>query len=392
MSRLLPALLLLAACSSTDTKVALNTPVIDTLPGGIVRVTNPGPTAWADTNGWRFVLERVIAPSPGETGELADPRDIVVDSHGRIFVVDHDPEIGLKSFAPDGTFLQRFGRLGSGPGEFRSAVLMIANDTLVIHDPQLGRTTTYSTDGAFLRVWGTMCCHNRPLRASDAGRAPIPGTVLPDTTDTSGNPEAGISGVVWYAVDGTPRDTMLFPPQPEKPSWRIGDETNYSINTIPFQPGLSGRFAPDGTYLYGHQREYQIVVTRTGTDTLRLIRATVGTVPLPDSLRTQAVERYIRRDPRWRGVARVEDIPTTYPLWTSVTADGAGNIWVALPGPTGDSHQFDVFTPEGILWGRVSSPLTAVGRTYWSADRVYQLTENAETDLPEIRVYRIERL
>ncbi len=383
--------LAVAACGEAGARAALNPPVIDTLPGGIVRVHNTGPTAWADTNGWKLVLERTIAPGQGEPGELSEPRDIVADSRGHVFVVDRDPDIAIKEYGPDGAYLQRFARKGSGPGEFENAALMLTRDTLVIHDSRQARTSTFTTGGQFIKVWPTFCCHGRPLLASDAGLVPIPGSIKPDT---SADGEAQLftgAGVVWYALDGTPHDTLLFPPEPEQPFWRMGGKNDFSINTIPYQPGLSGRFGPDGRYYYGYQRDYRILVTRTGHDTLRMFEYAASPVPIADSLRQQAVEGFIREDPRWKGVAKVEDIPTTFPLWSRFTIDGANNVWVLLPGPKGEGDHWQVFTPAGVLLGDVPAPFAETYRTYWTTDRVYQVTENPDTDLPEIRIWRIDR-
>ena len=57
-------LALLSACSAASGK-ALNEPVTDTLPGNIVRVENTGPTEWADTSGWKLVLDQTIQPPEG---------------------------------------------------------------------------------------------------------------------------------------------------------------------------------------------------------------------------------------------------------------------------------------------------------------------------------------
>ncbi len=381
----------LAGCTSAGARAALSVPVIDTLPGGIVRVHNTGPTLWADTTGWALVLERTIAPGPGEPGELSEPRDIVADSQGRIYVVDRDPEITIKRYAADGSYLGHFGRKGSGPGEFENATLMITHDTLVIHDSRQSRTSTFTTDGDFIRVWSDLCCFNRPLLASNAGLVPIPGTIAPDTTDGDGAPMFAGSGAIWYRLDGTVRDTMFFPDEPEQPVWRMGDKNNYSINTIPFQPGLVGRFGPDGRFTYGLQSAYRLLVSASGRDTVRIFEYAADPAPLPDSLRQQAVDDYIRQDPRWKGVARLEDIPTSYPLWSNLGITQLGETWVLLPGPRGEGDHFDVFDRQGILLGQVPAPFSQLYRTYWGADRIYQVTENETTDLPEIRIWRIDR-
>ncbi len=388
---LLFACAVMGSCTPNDSRLTTHAPTIDTLPNGAIHVVNTGPTAWADTNGWRLVLERTIAPAPGEPGELGEPRDIVVDSRGNILVADYDEGPVIKRFGPDGTFLGQFGRRGSGPGEFQNAALMITRDTLVIHDSRQARTSTFTADGTFLQTWTSLCCEQRPLLAGD-GVAPVPGMIKPDTTsNTQGRLMSG-SGAIWYALDGSVRDTTIFPPQPEQPVWRMGDQNDWSINTIPYTAGIRGRFAPDGRYYWGLQGSYRIVVTRTGHDTLRIIEGVPPTpATIPESLRVEQIERYHRQDERWRAVAKLEDIPTTWPMWSSFVVDQSNHLWVLLPGPRGEGEYWDVFDPDGVLLGRVPAPFDQLWRTFWGSDRVYQVTENPQTELPEIRVWRVER-
>ncbi len=101
-------LLTLTACSS-GAGTTLNPPTVDTLPGGIV-----------------------------------------VDSRGRIFVLDRKPTL-IKVYASDGTFNGTIGREGSGPGEFQQwGILTIRRDTLYHHDPRQVRTQAFTPDGALI--------------------------------------------------------------------------------------------------------------------------------------------------------------------------------------------------------------------------------------------------
>jgi len=56
-------------------------------------------------------------------------------------------------FNPQGDFVRSFGKVGDGPGEFRSMYLLhIVGDVLSIHDTIHLRTTLYKTDGTLLEV------------------------------------------------------------------------------------------------------------------------------------------------------------------------------------------------------------------------------------------------
>ena len=104
--------LLLIGCGDTGHSGPAR-PVIDTLPGGVVRVRNPGPSGWSDSSGFRLVEELTIAGVAGETSELANPSMLAVDKDGRIYVSDG----AIKLFGADGSFIRTVGRDGAGPGE-----------------------------------------------------------------------------------------------------------------------------------------------------------------------------------------------------------------------------------------------------------------------------------
>jgi hypothetical protein len=382
------ALFALGACSAGGAKHALNAPKIDTLPGGIVRVTNSGPTGWADTSGWKLVLERSIAPGENSPGQINRSNGIVADSRGRIFILDSKPTV-IKIYAPDGTFVGTIGREGSGPGEFKSwGMLTISRDTLFEHDPNQSRTQSFTADGAFIHGWTSLCCWQMAVSADDSGRTTVPGMIRPDSTAKSFLAGAGY---IRYHADGRAVDTIILPPQSPVKSWQLNDKDNQMTMSVPMTPGRQGTFNRAGHYVWGNQAGYTIVVSRTGLDTLRLFSATAGTVPIPDSIRQDAFDVVIKNNPALKSVAKLGDVPTNYPLWTAITVDGNGNHWVLRPGPKSEGDILDVFTPDGVLLGAVPAPFNGLYRTYWTRDRVYALQEDEATGAQAIKVYRIER-
>lgn len=107
----------------------------------------------------------------------------------------------IRLFAPDGTFLQSFGRKGQGPGEFNNLwSLQRSGDTLIAVDAA-GRTQVFSADGTLLRSY------SRPLLPN--GRSPGRAGFLSD------------GSAIVYGVDRqgeTPQaDAMLW--------WRVQRQT-----------------------------------------------------------------------------------------------------------------------------------------------------------------------
>src|SRR5687767_2183337 len=93
-------------------------------------------------------LKELLVISGEETGEyLTTVSDITVDRRGRIYVAqpqDHS----IIVFEKTGTFAARFGRQGSGPGEFRGLrTLTWVGDTLFSVDATLLRLSGFNSSG-----------------------------------------------------------------------------------------------------------------------------------------------------------------------------------------------------------------------------------------------------
>jgi len=148
---------LLAACGGAEAS-NLAEAVVDTLPGGIPRVTSSGPTAWSDSSGITLTEEARWSGEDGTTSEIGQPRSLAVDEAGRVYIVDTKPAL-IKVFTPDGSLIRTIGGEGEGPGEFRVGFIAVRGGALVLHDPQLARTSVWDTSGAFRKSWHSSCCY-----------------------------------------------------------------------------------------------------------------------------------------------------------------------------------------------------------------------------------------
>ena len=81
--------------------------------------------------------------------------------------------------------------------------------------------------------------------------------------------------------------------------------------------------------------------------------------------------------------------PRNRPVWTALATDRARRIWVGLPGADTPVAVLDVFTPEGILLGKVPAPHPRILEGFWTRERVY-LRDNDAEGRPLVRVYRVE--
>jgi len=109
-------------------------------------------------------LAAVYVIEPGETEAvkvplealLARPTGLALDRpSGRIYLVDTGSH-EVKVFARDGALLRRFGRRGTGPGEFNYPTMIWMNDSgeILVTDSMNFRTQVFDSAGNFLRQFG----------------------------------------------------------------------------------------------------------------------------------------------------------------------------------------------------------------------------------------------
>ena len=389
--RLLPIATLIAACGSAEHS-SLATARVDTLPGHIVSVTSPGPTAWADTSsGWRLVPAGVIGGETGTPGELIDPGSIAVDVAGRVYVADSKPEI-IKVFGPDGAFLHTIGREGEGPGEFKTAFIGVHGSKLVVHDPSLSRTTVFDTSGALIKSWQTSCCYYGSIGLDTAGRI----SILTMTT-----PEQKRSvNYTRYTLDGTLVDTIFVPQAGEPKYWTVKQGKSSMMATgIPAAPRMVSAPNPFGGLLFGYSADYRIVSSPNGRDTTAIFGRAWTAEPVSGAWRHAEVERMIARQGKnWpeaslREAFREDEIPSTFPAFDGIWVDGTGSRWVRRTnGSDTLTTRFDVFDSVGRYLGpvRFARNVSPYGAVTLTADDLYAVLES-DQGTPAVMRYHIER-
>lgn len=391
------AAVLLAACTSTGTEGALSEPAIDTLAGGIVQVTNAGPTMWADTNGWRLVEELVIDPAEGSPGEFSDVTKLVADDAGNVYVMQIMP-LAIKKFDAQGNWLLDIGRAGDGPGEFRDGMLYIHGDTLLIQDPNNARATTFLANGTLLGTAPSQCCYfTAPLPTVDGGLAMIMGQ------PPAGREDARFA-LYLTRMDGTVADTIVrrstAPPRVADVAWTVsrsmpGGATQQISLAIPGQPRDEYAWRGDRQQVIGNTGQYRLALRRNYEDTLRIIVAPASPLMFTNAERDSVLQATIANEPEaWReairGVARADQIPSARPLWTQLATDREHRIWVALPGPGSDVATLDVFSKDGVLLGKLPAPHPGILEGFWTRERVY-LRDLDPEGRPIVRVFRLEQ-
>lgn len=384
-SRICWIALALSACRDrADT--ALAGPLIDTLPSGAVRVRNTAPTGWKDSSAWEFVEDlRVV----GDSGWSLDrPDGLAIDSQGRIYVSDGV----VKLFGPDGKFIRTVGREGEGPGEYRGPLIATAGDRLLVHDVTLARLSVFDSAGHVLTSWRTLCCAPAPPGVDSAGRI----IVWTPTAEQRNQ-------YVRYQQDGRLIDTLRLPAFSAMKLWDLKTGFGHWSTGVPFSPAPVIGYGPSEGLLYGWSGRYELVATRTGTDTALVFSREISASPISETRRqaaTKQVTDFLARNGQNIGgvaaeevarVVRVSDVPGTAPEFLGLSTDRIGRIWIERdPGDDTLHSHYDVFSGSGSYLGPVVAPLRLRGETatVWGGDVVYTITETSEGS-PAIVRYRL---
>jgi len=108
-----------------------------------------------------FTPAGVLAAQFGQhgtnSGQLAFPRAVAVNSHGEIFVSEYGITERVQQFSPHGkSALNGFGHMGDGPGEFNrpEGLCVDKQDRLYVADSCNHRIQIFDAQGKFLRSYG----------------------------------------------------------------------------------------------------------------------------------------------------------------------------------------------------------------------------------------------
>lgn len=330
-------------------------PRVDTLPSGVVRVSNPDGAA-AEPR-FRLVEELGIggldAEGPEAFGEVLA---LAVDAAGRVHVLDgHAREVRV--FGPDGRHLRSLGAPGRGPGELAGPIGLAfdAGGRLWVIDPGNGRYMLFGPDGELVG--------ERPR--------PLGGFVMPwaGGFDRSGRLWEGVNRYVpgqpellaLVAVDaasGATGDSLVAGPAQEG-FFEVRSGGASERVHVPFTPWLVWRFDPRGYLWTADATAYRIHQRTLAGDTVRVIDKAYQAVPVSRAELDSALVG-LEGFRRMGGVVDPGRIPDRKPAFGALFVDASGRLWLPLHtegdavGPSG-STLFDVLDPEGRWLGTARS-------------------------------------
>lgn len=394
-------LLALTACSGADAPQASPTRVtwtVDSLPGGITRITNSAAAEWQDTSGWKWVEERVISPPDDSPGMLGTLGSMVFDSTGNLYVMQRPARVLV--FDTAGRYVRTIGREGNGPGELKYGALGMRGDTLVIHQGWGGRLTWFALDGTLLHeipspATGRMS--EDPMFTDTLGRTWLPGAMLSkEVFDGLGTK---LHEPAWALVggDGIVQDTIHMPfdrALGQQKRWSgsvmIGGERAAASMNIPMQRELNTSPRHDGMVIFGYNDSTQLILSRNGIDTNVIIRLPLVRTAMTNADRAALLANVVPAGSPFARVAKASDLPAMWPAWTRLVVDDADRTWLTIPGHGRIANELWVINREGHFLGRVPVPHPNFNRAQWGNDEVAIPDADAE-GRPIIRIYRLAR-
>jgi hypothetical protein len=329
--------------------------------------------------------------SPTRLGSLSGA---ALMSDGQIVLAD-TPTLEIGLYTPYGARRAQFGRVGDGPGEFRSisALEVGANDSIYVFDARLQRLSVFDQEGALVRA--TLISAQIGIRVGTVGR------LGPDT---------------WYAKEaasvlpsGVGRDRTLVVLLDRQLN-RTRDVTtvpDYVTGSVPMGGQVAARFVPfSPRALTAHGGSCLFVMA---SDEQRLLvfeeaGRQAASVPVPATPRRISegdmeawAAHAVRELPPQAAAAALSALSTfphapTFPLFNTLLVDDLGYVWLQeFAPPLGAGPRWKVVGARGVVVAHVVfpegvRPLVVRGSTVVAAEpgtsggdvvRLYTLTGEA---------------
>lgn len=311
---------------------------------------------------WALVEEVRIGTVDEGPAMFSDLRGMGIGANGDIYVLDYRAQ-EVRQFDPRGTFVRRFGRQGSGPGETRNANgLLVAPDGRVwLNDPSNSRYVVFDRAGRFETI------HTVNIRGYGYTWEAMFDTagVLHDVVFLTGEPHRAIrrmrpTGVV---LDTVPLPTCGRERRPEDRVFQARTESRGRVAQIPFVPEPRTAWDSRGFLWCTPSDVYDVVRIRLGRgDTAQRIERTVEPPPVSGAERDEAIARIRETFRDFPGVQLdFSKIPRVKPVIDAIHVDDAGRLWVRRSGTDSLRVAYDVFDAAGRLTATVDGRMRLRG-------------------------------
>jgi hypothetical protein len=347
----------LAACESGPEVPPESRITYDTI-AGVEHVISGSRGTWADGERWEVpdsavTIGTLDGPEEYTFGEIGG---VTVAGGGRIYVGDTQT-LDVRVYAPDGTFLSRFGRNGGGPGEFGNiSGVTRAPEGIAVVDGQQARVTIFGLDGALVRTFRIerpflMFEHDAAMAFDRQGR-------YFDRTFFQYSNAPDSTAVIRYRPDGAAIDTTIVGAQDPDYLMITRNETPIMGLVRPFTARSSLAFGPDGTTYFTTGAEYSVTQRDPSGAVVRVIRRPLGPRPVTAAER-DSVRAWILERAREIGGDPPTDLtlPDRKAMIEGLEVDAGGHLWIrSQPDPSWLRLEWWVHDPEGRYLGAVATP------------------------------------
>lgn len=383
------AIIALALHSSLTAQAPVRvwTAKIDTV-GRAQRITSPGYTRWRDTTtGWKMTFVKEFPLQGAVPGRFDQNWQVLLLEDGG-FVVSHRNPAGIDVYDAEGKFVRSIGSEGPGDGQYSSASsLLMAHDTLVVGDGRRGRVMYFTLQGKSLGgFFVDVHAEPLPLSLDPAG--------LIRVRQNIGDMFSEHFKWIYFTKRGQRADSVTSPIEFQQRAVPIaGASGSRQVRILmPFQPSQGAAFLRDGTLVYGLGNKYELINSRTGLDTLRVIaRSGMPAQPFPKAFADTVIADLVRSPPP--GVVlnlTAKDFPEVFPVWNDIAVDDKGFLWVSIGYWQRQTHYFEVFSPDGYYLGPVISRFEYLRGASWNNGRI-AITSYDRNRSAVVRTFRIDR-
>lgn len=373
----------LLSCSAGEASRSVDG-TVDTLSSGLVEVRNRDRGLWSTAAAWRVEEDLRLGGTDSGPQSFSIIRALTVDESGTVYVADGQAK-DVRKFTPNGEYVGTVGRLGDGPGEFRSPIgLGVRSGTLLVVEDS--RFIFFDTAGAY-----RMAVRRFPFRSGGRWQ----GTVLADgrVADVVYRRDGERLRTGFVVVDsiGVSSDTF-FLPMMEQDAYllehTVGGETARLSLPVPFAPRSHWRVHADGYIWTGYSDRFHLAqLSLTTADTVRTLdkpfrrvrvrasEADSALTPLKQTLPGASFDR--------------SRIPRSKPPFNDLHVDAEGHVWVQRPGTGREQGVWmDVFDAVGRFLGSLRIADQVEQPVVITSSHLYAVVTNA-SGLPQIVRYRI---
>jgi len=396
---------LTAACSGTEAGAGRVEAQRDTV-DGVPRLLYPG--SGGPALAWRLdtlaVIGDVMGDDPDYQFDEVTRGGLAGDAAGNVWLLDGAGHRVI-GYAADGTYLNSFGRQGSGPGEINmgGGITVGRGDTIWVSEVMSGRLTGFPVAGGEPRII-----------TFDASAAAAPPIVMRDDAILAGmrfsfglgrgsEPEQESRAVIArFSLDGVLGDTLFSMPMPKPDVVQIesGNRRMMMLSTPRFAPVLRWAAFSDGSLATVTDDRYAIrILNPDGSERLRVERdapprATTDAdrAAILDEMRNQQVRGFgadrATLDEMLKRQLEATTFAPTIPRIEGLLVDEHDRLWVlASSDEPGADGRIDLYDRTGGFLGSlpgIGMP-TALLRNGLAA----YLDKDDDTDVQQVTVVRL---